>query len=78
MQIAAFEIIQIGDFLDEQLGVPSTQPVNNNFDAIGLDSIYLLNNMGTLSMAYVLLLLLSLFTILLRAFGKLNKWIYWT
>ena len=78
MQIAAFEIIEFGDFLDEQLGIPSTKPVNKNFDAIGLDSIYLLNNMGTLSMAYVLLLLLSVFTILLRVFGKLNKWIYWT
>ena len=78
MQIAAFEIIEFGDSLDEQLGIPSTKPVNKNFDAIGLDSIYLLNNMGTLSMAYVLLLLLSLFTILLRVFGKLNKWIYWT
>ena len=78
MQIAAFEIIEFGDSLDEQLGIPSTKPVNKNFDAIGLDSIYLLNNMGTLSMAYVLLLLLSVFTILLRVFGKLNKWIYWT
>ena len=77
MQIAAFEIIEIGEFLDELLGIPSTSPMNKNFAAIGLDSIYLLNNMGTLSIAYILLLLLSLFTISLKAFGKLNKWIYW-
>ena len=52
MQIAAFDIIEIGEPLDNLLDLEPTDPINENFEAVGFESIYLLNNMGTLAIAY--------------------------
>ena len=52
MRIAAFDIVEIGGFLDDVLSLEPTQPLNENFEAVGLESIYLLNNMGTVAFLF--------------------------
>ena len=52
MEIAAFDIIETGDTLDEWLELDPIEPDNPNFVTLGLGSIFLLNNMGTLALAY--------------------------
>ena len=49
MEIAAFEIFEIGEPLDKLLDLEPTGPFNRNFDSVGLESIYLINNLGTLN-----------------------------
>ena len=66
MEIAAFDIIEIGEPLDKMLSVEPTDPINQNFEAVGFESIYLLNNMGTLSIAYFIWMAAALFTIIIK------------
>ena len=54
MEVAAFDIIEIGDTLDEWFELAPIEPDNPNFVTLGLESIYLLNNMGTLAIAYLI------------------------
>jgi len=57
MAIAAFEVVDTKPFLDRLLRLEPTDPVNSNYEAIGLESIYLLHNMGTLVLAFVFFML---------------------
>ena len=57
MSITAFEVIDTKPYLDRLLRLEPTDPVNSNYEAIGLESLYLLHNMGTLVLALVFLLL---------------------
>ena len=36
------------------LGVPDTEPVSDNFDELGFESKYMLNNMGTMIIFYLI------------------------
>ena len=42
--------------------------MNENFEAVGFESIYLINNMGTVAVVYVIWILLAVFTKLLKLF----------
>ena len=68
MQIAAFDIIEISDTLDTILSVEPTEPINENFETVGFESIYLLNNMGTLAIAYLIWFLVAIVAIVLKLF----------
>ena len=57
MAITAFEVVDTKPFLDRLLRLEPTDPVNSNYEAIGLESIYLLHNMGTLVLAFVFFML---------------------
>ena len=52
MEIAAFDIVEIGEPLDNLLDLEAREPKNPNFPTLGLESIFLVNNMGTLAIAY--------------------------
>jgi len=65
MQIAAFEIIDTKPYLDEYLRLEPSDPVNANFEAVGLESVYFLHNLGTLAVAFVFFVAVSLFSALL-------------
>jgi len=56
MTVAAFEFIDTKPFLNRVLQLPHTDPLNSNFEAIGLESKYFLHNLGTVALAYVLFL----------------------
>lgn len=92
MQIAAFSFYDFGNIIHNTFGVPETEPVDENFESVGIESQYLLVNMGTMICFFllqILLLLLSaLFTpmvdkkwipckCLKKRIKKLNKNIYW-
>lgn len=63
MQIAAFDFFETGPYIDALLGLPPSEPLNANFEAVGFESLYLLHNMGTLFIAFV-----AYFTLVLLAF----------
>ena len=52
-QIAAFDIIEIGDYVESILKLLPTDPVNEKYESIGLESLYFINNLG--SFTFVLL-----------------------
>ena len=66
MQIAAFDIIEISKPLDKLLELEPTQPINENFEAVGFESVFLLNNMGTLAIAYLIWIVTAFITLLLN------------
>ena len=49
-QIAAFDVYETNDMLNDILGIPPTEPYD---ERIGLDSRYYLNNMGTMLLFYL-------------------------
>ena len=65
MQIAAFDIIEISEPLDDLLDLEPTDPINENFEAVGFESIYLLNNMGTLAIAYLIWIVATILTLVI-------------
>ena len=52
--IASFDLIPIDNFVDEYGGLSPVEPINENFEAIGFESLYLLINLGT-GLVFVLL-----------------------
>ena len=62
-EIASFDLINIEPYINWILRLEETEPFNSNFDAIGFGSMYFLNNMNSLLLAFVfyfLQILLSL------------------
>jgi len=53
MKIAAFDFIETTPFLERLLSLGQTEPVNQNFEALGFESLYVLQNLGSLFLAYV-------------------------
>jgi len=66
MTIAAFEVIDTKPFLNTVLALPHTDPLNSNFEAIGLESRYFIHNLGTVALAYVLFVVSVAFSTLCR------------
>jgi hypothetical protein len=52
-QIASFDIININPLINTVLHLNETEPMNPNFEAIGLQSIFFLNNMGSLMIGFI-------------------------
>jgi len=86
MTIAAFEVFDTKPFLDRLLRLEPTDPVNSNYEAVGLESLYFLHNMGTLVLAFVFFMLEAAVSLLCRSsshrkikeFGdKLHKQLFW-
>jgi hypothetical protein len=49
MNLAAFNLIPTSTFYDTYLPAPPTDgPMNDNFDALGLGSMYFLKNLGSM------------------------------
>lgn len=53
-QIATFEIYDLNDHINDILDVPDTEPVSDNFEELGFESKYMLNNMGTMLIFYLI------------------------
>ena len=73
MEIAAFEILDLAGPLDDLLDLESQEPENPQFVTLGLESIYLVNNMGTLFLAYVVWLLAAIFALFLNLLSEHSK-----
>ena len=48
MTIAAFDFYEIGEDVNRWLDLDPTDPVSQNFNQLGFESLYFINNMGTL------------------------------
>ena len=46
-KIASFDIIDLDPFINKVLNLNETEPFNANFRAIGFNSMFFLNNMGS-------------------------------
>lgn len=53
-KIASFDIIDIDPFLNKVLNLNETEPINSNFDALGFNSMFFLNNMGSLMIGFLI------------------------
>jgi len=65
MQITAFEVLDTKPYLDSYLRLEPADPINANFEAVGLESIYFLHNLGTLLFAFVFFLVMVILSKLL-------------
>jgi len=72
MSIAAFEFFEIGEFTNSVLGMEATSPVDENYNAVGFESVYFINNMGTLFILFLLCPLAMLIEYILRKMAQ--KW----
>ena len=52
-QITSFDIIDTSPYLNKMLDLNETEPYNSNFDQAGYGSLFFLNNMGSLILAFV-------------------------
>ena len=52
-EVAAFDFYETGELWEEYLKIDSTEPYNANFEELGMESTYILNNLGTLILFYV-------------------------
>ena len=62
MKIASFDLIPIDNYLDEHVEMTPRDPINNNFEAIGFESMYVIINLGSIldmNVVNVLMLLLD-------------------
>jgi len=65
MHITAFEVFDTKPYLDSYLRLEPADPVNANFEAVGLESIYFPQNLGTLLLAFVFYLVMVILSKLL-------------
>ena len=52
-QVAAFDFIEIDDYVNDFLKIPPAAPYNANFESLGMESTYMLNNLGSLLLIYL-------------------------
>ena len=53
-KIASFDIIDMDPIINKLLNLNETEPLNANFEAIGFQSMYFLNNMGSLTIGFLI------------------------
>ena len=52
-KVASFDLIDIEPLINKVLNLNETEPMNANFEALGLESMYFLNNMGSLVIGFI-------------------------
>ena len=86
--IAAFDVFEIGEYVDEYLELTPEDPINEKFETIGMESKYYINNMGSFFLTLVFEVLLIIVYLLLvpcaskskcikRRVKNLNKKLFW-
>ena len=51
MQVAAFDYLEMDEYYNQITGL-STQPLSYNFQMTGYDSLWMINNFGTLGLVF--------------------------
>ena len=64
-KIAAFDIIEVEPYINKMLQLNATHPFNRNFESLGFQSMYFLNNLGPLLFAFIIYFLSIGFLLLL-------------
>lgn len=71
LEIAAFDIFEIGEFVNDYLSLEQTDPINERYEASGLESKYFINNLGTF---FLILIVYFFFTLLWLVVSFARKW----
>jgi hypothetical protein len=76
MKIAAFDIIDTAKYWDKWLQQPESKGFNENFISLGFDSMYFMNNMGTMFLGFVAYFLFLILLYILQACAVRwpNRW----
>jgi len=67
-KIASFNLIDIDPYINKMLSLNETEPFNPNFDSLGFNSMYFLNNMNSLLLGFILYFLLIILLAILDLF----------
>ena len=78
-KIAAFDLLEFeyfnfGEFMDSMLDLIPTGPLNSKFEAIGFESLYFINNLGSFFLVLVFGVLLLPIWLLLESIGLYSQW----
>ena len=52
-KVASFDLINIDPLINKVLNLNETEPINANFEALGFQSMFFLNNMGSLIIGFI-------------------------
>jgi len=66
MKVAAFDVIETTPYWDSLLSLDPTVPVNQNFEALGYESLYFLQNLGSLVLIFAGYFLCLMLLLLLK------------
>ena len=81
-------MIETDSFFNMLLRLPPTDPVNEQFQALGFESVYFINNLGSIFLVFLsLLVLMIVYAILIRyddrshrldkTIRKLEAYLFW-
>ena len=73
MDIAAFDLIEIDGYINQFLGMQISEPINEKFETMGIESIFFMNNLGTFTLVLILNLMLVALWFLLTWPEKCSK-----
>ena len=72
----AFDVIDglpVQDWLIDTLGLPETEPLNMNFEALGYESSLIMLNLGSLLFMIAIFPVVALFLPVMKLFGSKIK-----
>lgn len=72
-KIAAFDIFEIGDYVDEYFKLEPTDPVSEKFETIGMESLYFINNVGSFIFIIVMYILAIIAYLLMFSCGNASQ-----
>lgn len=72
-KLAAYDMLEIGEYVDEVLELLPTDPVNEKFETIGLESLYFINNLGSFFLVVIADLIMCMITLLVRCLLRLKR-----
>ena len=68
MKIAAFDFFDTNDAVNAALNLEPISPVSENFNRLGFESQYFINNLGTLFIWPVIMIFLFVFFLILNRY----------
>lgn len=72
-KIAAFDIVEVEPYVNFMLHLNGTGPFNDNFDKLGFQSMFFLNNLGPLGIGFLIYFGACLFLLVLDTFSPKSK-----
>jgi len=81
MGIAAFDFFETNEIVNSLLNLEDTDAINENYEALGFESTYFINNMGSMFIIFIMYPVLILLELLLRLMTKVcptcaDPWMY--
>jgi hypothetical protein len=73
LKIASFDIVNLEPYLNKFLNLKESESLNPNFNALGFDSIYFLNNMNSMVIGFMSYFIMILLLLLLDPFQSCSR-----